>query len=306
MREANWEEIEEEPSMITELQLNKLPDLPQREMIVEVATNLWQDAGVVALWVGGSLASGKGDLLSDIDFRVAVEPEQLARWEAPPFERIFPRTVVVGRRLLRFGDNGLLSHLVLSNGVILDFFVQSTARRPTQEPLLILGCRSEEFEQLLHEQNSIPPVNRQAVDGTMLAKLLVGFWINSHKHRKVLYRGLDLMVTQGLSFEQEILIRLWYIEASGQDCGDVRQQTIHSLTEVVCVIDRSFGPQALRQVGAPMRDRQEIIQTVERHRQLVSQLGRRLAHRYDFEYPAALEATVIEGWQAFLAQLSGA
>lgn len=292
--------------MITELQLNKLPDLPQREIVVEAASYLWQDAGVVALWVGGSLASGKGDLLSDVDFRAAVAPDQLARWESPPFEQIFPRTPVVGRIALRFGANVLLSHLVLLDGVIVDFLVQSTARRPTQEPLLILGCRSEEFEQLLNEQNSIPAVNRQAMDSKTLAELLVSFWINSQKHRKVLFRGLDLMVTQGLHIEQEVLIRLWYLEASGQDCGEVRQQTIHSLTQVVHTIDRFVGAQALNQVGAPMRDRQEIIQTVERHRQIISQLGRHLAQRYGAEYPAALEATVLESWQVFLAQLSGA
>lgn len=287
--------------MITELQLNKLPDLPQRETIEEAASNLWQDTGVVAIWVGGSLASGKGDLLSDVDFRVAAAPEQFTRLEAPPFERIFPRTPVVGQIPRRFGDKALFHHLVLSNGVIVDFFVQSTSRRPTQEPLLILGCRSEPFEQLLNEQNSIPPMNMQAVDGKTLAALLVSFWINSLKHHKVLFRGLDLMVTQGLSFEQGMLIRLWYIEASGQDCGDVWQQTIHSLTEVVRTVDQSPGSQALRQVGAPMRDRQEIFETIERHRQIVSQIGRRLAQRYGFEYPAALEATVLEGWREFLA-----
>ena len=109
------------------------------------------------------------------------------------------------------------------------------------------------------------------------------------------------MATQGLHIEQSMLMRLWYIEASDQDCGDVRQQTIHSLTEVVRVSDQSVGPQALVQFGAPMRDRQEISQTVERNRQAVSLLGRRLAQRYGADYPAALEATVLQGWQAFLA-----
>lgn len=288
--------------MITELQLSSLPELPQREIIAEMAANLWQDAEVVALWIGGSLASGKGDQLSDIDFRVAVPSEQVARWETPPFEQIFPRTPVVGQLLLRFGNQVLLYHLVLSNGVIVDFFVQSTTRRPTQEPLLILGCRSEEFEQLLTEQNSVPPMTRQAVDGNMLREFLVSFWINSLKHHKVFFRGLDLMVTLGLHTEQGMLMRMWYIEASGQDCGDVRQQTIHSLTEVIRAIDRSVGAQALIELGTPMRDRQEIMQAVERHRQIVSQLGRRLAQRYGFDYPAALETTVLESWQKFLHQ----
>lgn len=288
-----------------ELQLSSLPNLPQRETVVEVASVLWQDAVVVALWIGGSLASGAADQFSDVDFRVAVAPDQLAHWKAPRFEQIFAGAPVVGRTMLQFGDDALLHHLVLSNGVIFDFFVQSTTRWPTQEPLLILGCHSEVFERLLAGQNSVPHVARQAVSGEMLHDLLVSFWVNSHKHRKVLYRGLDLMATQGLHIEQSMLMRLWYMEVSGQDCGDVRQQTIHSLTEVVRIIDQAVDPQALALLGAPMRDRQDLYQTIERDRQVVSHLGRRLAQRYDVEYPAALEATALQGWQAFLAGEQG-
>ncbi len=129
--------VRRETLVMTELQLSSLPNLPQREAIAEVASNLWQDVGVVALWVGGSLASGAGDHFSDVDFRVAVVPDQLARWKAPRFEQLFTRASIVGWLVLQFGNEALLHHLVLSNGVIFDFFVQSTTRRPTQEPLLI-------------------------------------------------------------------------------------------------------------------------------------------------------------------------
>src|SRR5206468_8137341 len=69
-------------------------------------------------------------------------------------EQICTQASVVGRLVLQFGDEALLHHLVLSNGVIFDFFVQSTIRRPTQEPLLILGCRSEAFERRSEEHTS--------------------------------------------------------------------------------------------------------------------------------------------------------
>jgi len=62
-----------------------------------------------------------------------------------------------------------------------------------------------------------------------------------------------------------------------------------------------MGSQALALLGAPMRDRQELCQAIERNRQAVSQhLGRRLAQRYGFEYPAVLEETVLRGWEVFL------
>jgi hypothetical protein len=206
---------------------------------------------------------------------------------------------------MQFGGDAVLHHLVLSNGEIFDFFVQSATRLPTREQLLILGCCCDEFECKLVRQNDIPPVERQAVDvdGEVVRDLLVNFWINSHKHRKVLYRGLDLMATFGLHIEQSLLLRLWYIEVSGQDCGDVRRQTIHSLTEVVQTIERAMGPQALELLGAPMRDRQELCQAIERNRQAVSQhLGRHLAQRYGFDYPAVLEETVLRGWEVFPAR----
>ena len=286
--------------MMTDLDLSNLPNLPQRETIVEVASNLWTDTRVVALWVGGSLASGAGDRFSDVDFRVAVAPDQLVPWKSPRFEQIFSQASVVGQGMFAFGDDALLHHLVLSNGEIFDFFVQSTTKLPTQEPLLMLGCRSKDFERLLTRQNSIPQVERKAVNGEMVQDLLVSFWINSHKHRKVLYRDLDLMATLGLHIEQSLLLRLWYIEASGRDCDEMRSQTIHGLTESVRTIEEALGPQALSLIGAPMRNRQELYQAIEGMRYAVSQLGHRLAQRYGFAYPSTLEATVLQGWQAFL------
>ncbi len=83
--------------VMIELQLSNLPDLPQRASIVEAASNIWPEAGVVAIWVGGSLARGAGDLFSDVDFRVAVAPEQLSPWKTPRFERIFTHTSVAGQ-----------------------------------------------------------------------------------------------------------------------------------------------------------------------------------------------------------------
>lgn len=285
---------------MADLSLNCLPDLPQCQTIVEVGNMLWADAAVVALWIGGSLASGAGDRFSDVDFRVAVAPDQLVKWQDPPFARIFARTPVVGRILLALGDDALLHHLVLSNGEIFDFFVQSTARQPGQEPLLILGCHSQDFEQMLLARNNVPHMARQAVSGEMVLDLLVNFWVSSHKHRKVLARDLDLLATLGLHLEQSTLLRLWYIEASGQDCGELRRQTIHSLTELVRTIEQAQGAPALALIGEPVRDRQELCRTIEETRQAVALSGHRLAERYAFAYPSALETTVLQGWLAFL------
>ena len=285
---------------MNELRLNELPDLPQRITIVEVASQIWHDDQVVAVWIGGSLARGAGDVFSDVDFRVAVAPEQIEDWKTPSFEHIFTRAAVVGQNFLQFGNGAFLHHLVLANGEIFDFFVQSTEQLPTAEPLLILGCRNAAFERTLLERNIVPQIQMQAVEKETIKRLLVSFWINTHKHRKVLHRGLDLMVTQGVHGERNMLMRLWYIQATGEDCGDTTRQTIHGLTRIVHSIEQAIGPQALELIGAPMRNRQEIYQAIELNRAVVSQVGRQLAQMYEVDYPSALEATVVQGWAEFV------
>lgn len=45
-----------------ELQLNRLPALPQARTIRVLAPQIWRDGRVVALWLGGSFGSGTADL----------------------------------------------------------------------------------------------------------------------------------------------------------------------------------------------------------------------------------------------------
>lgn len=288
--------------MSNELQLHILPNLPQRATIEQISTHIWRNYEVVALWLGGSLARGAGDIYSDVDFRVAVEPEQLATWKNPDFAEIFASAPIVGQQFLAFGEEAFLHHLVLANGVIADFFVQSSAKEPTSEPHLVLACRDEQFAQQLATMNQVPPITTQTVQAAEVQKLLVGFWINTHKHRKVLNRELDLMVTFGLNIEKSLLLRLWYIDVSSTDCGDMQRQTIHSLTSIICALQEATGEEALAVIGQPMSTRQELYCAIERDREVAARLGRRLAQTYNFAYPAELEATVLQGWQEFLAQ----
>jgi hypothetical protein len=116
----------------------------------------------------------------------------------------------------------------------------------------------------------------------------------------VLQRKLDLMAHSGLEIEQSLLLRLWYIEISGQDCGDLRRQSIYSLTGVIRILEQAAGDQARALIGAPLRQRQEIYRAIEDNRERVAHLGRRLAQTYGFPYPTALEATVRQSWQHFL------
>lgn len=60
--------------MMTEhetLNLDALPDLPQSALLKQFAPGLWAAEGVVAMWLGGSLATGTADRYSDVDLFLA-------------------------------------------------------------------------------------------------------------------------------------------------------------------------------------------------------------------------------------------
>ncbi|HLI69808.1 MAG TPA: hypothetical protein VKV19_08625 [Ktedonobacteraceae bacterium] len=288
--------------MSSELQLDLLSGLHQQTTVITIASRLWQNDEVVALWLGGSLARGSSDVFSDIDFRVAVASQDIDAWRMPRFEEIFADSPVVGQQLLGSGEQASLHHLVLANGEVVDFFVQCTERKLISEPRLILGCRDKNFAPLLAANQRLERVEALTeVEATTVQEALTAFWINTHKHRKVLHRNLDLLVTFGFGVEKMLLVRLWYIEVSGKDCGDVRQGSIHTLTNVMCALEQAAGDEVRAVIGAPMRTRAEIYRALENNREAVSRIGRHLAQKYNFVYPSDLEATVRQGWQDFLA-----
>jgi hypothetical protein len=206
---------------------------------------------------------------------------------------------VVGHQFLRFGDDAFLHHLLLANGVLFDFYVHSAESELSPEPHQILGCRSDLLaSKLAQSQTTVPVVAPHPPRSETLRSLLVDFWVNSYKHCKVLHRHLDLLCLRRIHAERALLLRLWYIEVSGKDYGASRE-TIHSQSEVVHTVERAKGPPALATLGAPTRNREEILQVIELHQKLVSQLGHEFAQQYGFPYPSALEATVLQSWKTF-------
>jgi len=127
---------------------------------------------------------------------------------------------------------------------------------------------------------------------------IVDFWMNSHKHRKVLHRSLDPLVIVGLQAERALLLRLWAIQADDYGPGD-RQPSIHTLSDQVRSLIES-KKHTLKILGAPGRTRSELLSLIELHRDEVSRAGRDLAKRYSYEYPAELERMVRACWRDFL------
>ena len=282
------------------LSLDRLPDLPQTATIAGLAPRIWRDERVIALWIGGSIGRGAADRYSDVDLLVAVPPEDLNAWRTPDFAALFDDQIV-GRQFLSFGSDAFLHLLVLRNGVMLDFLVQSASRAPLPEPVIVLGCREDELARALARASEAPEPEAAAENGPELRQAIVDFWINSHKHRKVLSRGLDLMIPLGMQSERMTLLRLWYLLATGEEAGPALFQGIHGLTALVRAVEGLAGTEALAALGAPMRDRAEIYAAIERNREIVARVGRALAKQYDFEYPADIERMVLQSWEEFKA-----
>ena len=53
-----------------------------------------------------------------------------------------------------------------------------------------------------------------------IKKIIKTYWLHTHKHPKVLSRDLELIIWVGLRRLQGMLLRLYYILTSGEDCGD--------------------------------------------------------------------------------------
>ncbi len=275
------------------LSLGHLPDLPQTPFLKEVVGKLWQRSEIVAVWLGGSLASGKGDLYSDIDLRVAVAPEDFAAWEKFDLTDIFGTPLA--HHVLPFGEEAVLHHLLVPSGDIYDLYVQSTPAL-TSEVRLVLGCRDERWAELLTTPPAEQVLNFPRASADAVEKLIGFFWLNTHKARKVLYRGLDTLAWEGLNRFRPVLMRLLYIRETGRDCGDISRLTIHSMTPISRTLDET---DLLETIGLPTRNRDEMFQATDRLNASVAKVGRDLAERYGFAYPEALEELVLKSWADF-------
>jgi len=269
------------------LNLDALPDLPQRPLLTELARDLWADPSIAALWLGGSLARGAGDAHSDVDLRVALAGLDRAPDTLPPSaSRLASR--VTYTLLWRFAEDAVLHHMLLQDGQVYDFLVQTAARKPGNEARLVLGCRDGALQETLAGGED-PSVRFEPADPEEMRQVLGGFWMNQRKHRKVLARGLTLIMWEGEHRLRQEIVRLWYALATGQDCGPMGAMTIHSLTPMVQAVQASCDGEALRLLGRSSETEAEFREALEQIGGEAACVGRKLAERLGFEYPEAAE-----------------
>ncbi len=279
------------------LDLASLPDLPQKHFLMRVLAELWQDPTVVCIWLAGSLALGAGDIYSDVDLGIAVLPAAFDPDKLPASARLLKENAIT-HHPATMGEHATLHYLLLVNGELYDFMVQTT-EHPTREQIrLVLACRDEAFGARLSggkEQS----IQFQPADGQVIRASIITFWMAQLRHQKVLYRNLGLVAWTGEQLMRQELIRLWYVLVTGNDCGSLREMTIHRLSSVVRAVREARGDNALALIGQPLRTRGEILEATAQLQQEVARVGRLLAERIDFDYPSDVEVVVLRGWQQF-------
>ena len=275
-----------------DLNLDALPDLPQRPLLVELARDLWDDPAVAALWLGGSLVRGMGDAHSDVDLRVALIGLDRVPDALPPSASCLAARITYSL-LWRFADDAVLHHLLLDDGQVYDLWVQTAARKPSDEARLVLGCRDSALRGQLGG-GADPSVQFKPADPDEIRQVIGGFWMNLRKHRKVLARGLTLIAWEGEHRIRQDLLRLWHVEATGQDCGPMSTMTIHSLTPMVRAVEAAQDGGALNVLGRSSEAEEEFWQALSKMRGEGARVGKVLAERLGFEYPAAAEEAAMK------------
>ena len=271
-----------------------IPDLPQKQFLIQAVDTLWQDASVVAIWLGGSLARGQGDWNSDVDLRIAVEPGKPGPIATPPGATFLIRKAVVHQRL-DFSELATLHHMLLDNGQIYDLLVQSTTRPPSNEHRLVLGCRDGQFgERLAHGVD--PSVTFKAADPQAVRQIIEGYWLGLLKHKRVVERDLDIVAWEGEHRLRCALLQLYHILATGTDCGSPLSMTIHSMSPAVKSVRAGIGSAALAMLGKPTRTAEELVASAMEIAREVARIGRLLAKKLDFDYPVQAERVVGEAW----------
>lgn len=273
--------------------LGALENGPHASLIRSMAENCGKDGRIQAIWIGGSLAAGHGDIYSDIDFRIAVEPGQVDDWTNPDWAQYLP-ILPCGGTFRRFGEQALLHHLVLTDGTIVDFYVQDTERDNFEPKVVILASRDAALREKL-ERFSRPAASLVSeIEAARVRQFLVDYWITTHKEMKALARQYDLSPFVGLYYERLAVLRAWYMQVTGKDING--HATLHLLGALHRGMAGNLTEAQQILMGLPSRTPEETVTAIEAIRAEMAEVGRWLAEKYAFAYPHEIEDVAQRVW----------
>jgi hypothetical protein len=196
---------------------------------------------------------------------------------------------------LEFAEDSTLHHMLLRDRQIYDLLVQSTSRTPTSEHRLVLACRDAQFgDSLAHGVD--PQTKFKAAVPVAVRQIIEAYWLGLLKHRKVVERDLGIVAWEGEHRLRCLLLQLYHILATGDDCGDPLRMTIHSMSPAVRNIQATIGPSVLAMLGKPARTVEELVDSAMQIAREVARVGRLLSASLNFDYPADAERVVADAW----------
>ena len=184
---------------------------------------------------------------------------------------------------------------MLTNGVIVDFYVQDTTKQHFEPDVVVLACRNPEFQEMLDgfSRPAVPLIKE--IDGSAARQFLVDYWIITLKQLKALERQYDLSPFVGLFYERLSLLRAWHMKYLGQDIP--ARPTLHMLGVLHKGLGNKLNAQQQQIMGLPSRTPEETAQAIEAIRAEMSAVGRWLAENHQFDYPQQLEDVVAQVWR---------
>ena len=279
---------------MNDLSLDHIPGTPHKDLLKSLAELAWANPAIQAIWVGGSIASGKSDQESDIDFRVAIDEPTVETWPQVDWDNLLPLPPV-GMTTLRFGPKAILHHMLLDNGVLLDYYIQTCDTHYAEVAVKLIAARTDELAETIRSFSGAEVSVHVDVDPERVRPLFVDYCIITHKEMKAIHRNQALMTTIGLHHERMSLLRALFIQQTGKDL-DARP-TIHALSAMITAIsDNGQGPWV--ELGSPVRSLHEAKIAIELIRDRMSAIGHALADKMGFAYPERLEAVVREAWES--------
>ncbi|MDA1191961.1 MAG: aminoglycoside 6-adenylyltransferase [Candidatus Poribacteria bacterium] len=245
------------------------------------------DPRVRALWLEGSIATGRADRYSDVDAHLLVEPAALEAFRhegAPPFESIRP--TVLGDFLF-----GSMWNLLTVDGLRVDIWVHGSETHDLTGKAA--DVRYDDVGALIGVGAPGNPSTPDFV--AMLQRTIPEFWRMISMTPAVIGRREFVVSNIGLALEANLLGEVLIVgEGIVRDRG-VKNLNAYLPDNVRVELERALEAGALSQ---------ESLATAHlRLATIMMRRGREIAARHGYDYPQALEETVIRYVSAELEQL---
>ncbi len=203
--------------------------LPQWAELPTLVRNLYDLSPVRAVFLAGSLGRGEGDEWSDLDLQVHVDRSFSDFLDDAQIQAVTGDPPVALERF-KLGADGWMHHLILANGTFVDLLCRTelSAAETRLWVSLPADMTSPPAVVARHPKTWTP----QPIRPDEVARLVFRYWITMHKHRRGMARRQDLVIWTGIRHSIALLVRLEFIAATGQDCGDPTRMAIYELSGV--------------------------------------------------------------------------